>query len=185
MLFKWNIQGFNIVHDTRQTIFEEISKYSERKARYAAVMTWFSTGQGLEPAHVIDSFDWNDLGTEVVVNIEGFHGSISIALVQNFSSLHCIVQDRSAVVKLGREKLPSELIDRVGFMEHDFFIEQPVKHANVYFLRWILHDWSDTYAIQGLRALIPALKPGAKIVICEKILPEPGSVSTYQDRAFR
>ena len=166
-------------------MFQELSKYPEREARYAAAMTWFSSGQGLEPAHVIKGFDWAGLKKGVVVDIGGSHGSISIALVQKFPSLHCIVQDRPAVAKLGREKLPSELTDRVSFMEHDFFTEQPVKHADVYFLRWILHDWSDTYAIQILRALIPALRPGAKIVICEMVLPEPGTVSIYQDRAFR
>ena len=43
-------------------------------------------------------------------------------------------------------------------MEHDFFfLEQPVKSADVYLIRWILHDWPNTYAFKILRALVPAL----------------------------
>ena len=70
-------------------------------------------------------------------------------------------------------------------MEHDFFTEQPIKSADVYLLRWILHDWSDAYALKILRALVPALKPGARLCICEQVLPEPGALSPYQARSLR
>ena len=148
-------------------------------------MTWFSTGPGLEPIHVLNGFEWNTLENGLVVDVGGSHGSVSIALAQKFQTLQCIVQDRLEVTKLGKEKLPSDLTGRVSFMEHDFFVEQPIKGADVYCFRWIFHDWSDIYASRILKALVPALKPGAKVLVCEMVLPEPGSVSTYQERAFR
>lgn len=148
-------------------------------------MTWFSTGPGLEPTHILNGFAWEALGKGVVVDVGGSHGSVSIAIAHNFPSLHCIVQDRAEIVAFGRHKLPPDLVNRVSFMEHDFFTEQPVKNADVYHFRWILHDWSDKYAIRILKALIPALKPGAKIVVCEHVLPEPGAASVLQDRASR
>ncbi|KAL8652271.1 MAG: hypothetical protein Q9226_004340, partial [Calogaya cf. arnoldii] len=40
-------------------------------------------------------------------------------------------------------KMPAELADRVSFMVHHMFTEQPVKDADVYYFRWIFHDWSD------------------------------------------
>ena len=68
------------------------------------------------------------------------------------------------------------------FMAHDFFTEQPVVGADVYYFRWILHDWSDKYCTRILKALIPALKPGARIVLSERCLEPPCTVSHAQEK---
>ncbi|KAF2826579.1 hypothetical protein CC86DRAFT_292023, partial [Ophiobolus disseminans] len=46
----------------------------------------------------------------------------------------------------------------------------------------ILHDWPAKYCIQILQALVPALKPGARIVLMEGIVPEPEVCTPYQER---
>lgn len=148
-------------------------------------MTLSSTGPGLEASHILDGFDWTTIGKGSVVDIGGSHGSLSIAIAQRHPNVNFVVQDRAAVAREGRAKLPPQLANRVSFMAHDFFHEQPILDADVYLLRWILHDWSDKYAIRILRALRPALKDGAKIIIMEQVLPEPGSVSVYQERGLR
>lgn len=81
------------------------------------------------------------------------------------------MQDYPDVISQGQESLPEPYKSRITFQEHDFFKEQPVKGADVYLLRMILHDWSDKYATKILRALIPALKPGVKMVIIERVIP--------------
>lgn len=167
------------------TIFDELSKHPEREQRYAAAMKWFSTGPGLEPSHVIKGFAWDKVGRGLVVDVGGSHGLVSIAIAQSFPDIRCIVQDQPKVVAVGLNQLSHEVKDRVSFMEHDFFSEQPVKGADVYLLRWILHDWSDTYAIRILQALIPALGRSSKLAICEHILPEPGTITAYQERGLR
>lgn len=58
----------------------------------------------------------------------------------------------------------------VSFMAHDFFVPQSVTGADAYLFRWILHNWSDKYCVRILRALVPALKPGARIILNEHIL---------------
>ena len=148
-------------------------------------MTWFSTGPGLEATHLVHGFPWGAIGSGTVVDVGGSHGSTSIVLAQNFPSLHFTVQDLPEVVQRGRAKLPVGLQGRVAFMEHDFFMEQPVKSADVYLLRWILHDWPDAYAVKILRALVPALKPSTKLCICEQVLPQPGALSSYEARSLR
>ena len=55
-----------------------------------------------------------------------------------------IIQDREAASKDGREVWNKELPayvkeERVQFMVHDFYTEQPVKDAEVYNLRYILY----------------------------------------------
>jgi len=70
-------------------------------------------------------------------------------------------------------------------MAYDFLTEQPVSGAAVYFFRWIFHNWSDKYCIQILRNHIPALKPGAKIIINDNVLPRPGVMSKWQEDRLR
>jgi hypothetical protein len=147
-------------------------------------MQLFHSGPGLELRHVLESFDWASLGG-VIVDVGGNHGTVSQALVDRFPNLRCIVQDRTEVVEEGCLKLAPELAAKVEFMAHDFFTEQPVKDADAYYFRWIFHDWSDKYAIRILRSLIPALKVGARVLINDSVLPEPGSISSYRERKMR
>lgn len=62
-------------------------------------------------------------------------------------------------------------------MYSDFFTQQPVT-ADVYYFRSIFHNWADKYCIRILQNLVPALKPGARIVIHERILPGLETLST-------
>ena len=149
-------------------------------------MQWFSTNSSLHPSHIVSGFDWSSLGEATVVDVGGSHGSQSIALASAFPNLSCVVQDGAGVVEQARQAdLALSAKGRVTFMEHDFFKQQPIKEAAVYVLRWVLHDWSDTYAVKILQALIPALAESSKVLICEAVLPEPSKVSKLRDEAAR
>ena len=157
----------------------------QRRDAFANVMKYVQSrpGIGFSPSHLLSSYNWGSVGT--VVDIGGGTGDTSMVLAQNHPSIRCIVQDLPAIVSQGHKQLPSDLTQQVSFMEHDFFQEQPVKDADVYFLRWVLHDWSDKKAISILRNLIPALKPGANVVLQEFVIPEPGVLSSYHEKIIR
>ena len=70
-------------------------------------------------------------------------------------------------------------------MEYDFLTPQPVKEADIYLLRWILYDWSDKYCVKILQNLTPALRKGAKVVINDICIPQPGQLGISADRALR
>jgi hypothetical protein len=53
---------------------------------------------------------------------------------------------------------------------HDFFQSQPVKNADVFLLRNILHDWSDKYCLQILRKLRDAAATHTKLVVVDNLL---------------
>ncbi|KAL9083352.1 MAG: hypothetical protein Q9165_008552 [Trypethelium subeluteriae] len=156
-------------------------------------MTWFSSMPALSANHILHAFPWSSLPpASTVVDVGGGHGAISLTLAAAFPALRFMVQDRAEVVATvqqgpaGRtewEQLRQE--GRVEWMAHDFFVPQPVKGAAVYLLRWILHDWSDAYAVKILRALVPALEPGARLCIAEQVLPRPGSRSLFEERRAR
>ena len=82
--------------------------------------------------------------------------------------------------------MPSELGTRVTFMPYNFLTEQqPVKNADVYFFRWVLHNWADGYCAKILRNLIPALKPGAKIIVNDIVLPQAGTIPHWHEARVR
>ena len=77
------------------------------------------------------------------------------------------------------------MANRFEFRAHDFFTEQPVHGADIYLFRWVLHDWSDKYALKIVKSLIPALKHGAKVIVNEFCLPEPGEMTPFQEKQAR
>lgn len=67
-----------------------------------------------------------------------------LQLLKPYPNLKFVVQDRAevlqqAVESVWPEQAPEALRNgRVSFMEHDFFMPNPVKGADVYWLRYIL-----------------------------------------------
>src|SRR4051812_33884470 len=128
-------------------------------------MRAFSAGSEYGISELIKLFDWPSLGEALVVDIGGSHGAISLALAEEFSALQFVVQDLELVIS-ERPTLPENSVtSRVKFLAHDFFTPQSVTGADVYYFRWIFHGWAQGYSVKILRALIPALKNGAYIII--------------------
>jgi len=55
-------------------------------------------------------------------------------------------------------------------LANDFFKSQPIKGADVYYMRMILHDWADSYCLQILKLLREAAAPNSKLLIVESIM---------------
>lgn len=61
------------------------------------------------------------------------------------------------------------------------FSEQPMKDASVFFMRMILHDWSDEMCIVILKNLRAAAKPNTKLLILELLLSHAIPAATTSD----
>jgi hypothetical protein len=96
-----------------------------------------------------------------------------------------VVQDFADAITAGEAMLPPSLASRITFQEHNIFEPNPVKHADAYYLRHILHDWPDKQAIMIIRALIPALKDGSLILISDSVIPPPGQLSGLDEKFVR
>ncbi|KAK7749336.1 hypothetical protein SLS62_008188 [Diatrype stigma] len=108
---------------------------------------------------LLNDYPWEDKKT--MVDVGGSYGSVAISIAERYPDIKCIVQDLPDTVAEGALRLPVELRNRVTFMAH----------ADIYYFRSIFHNWADKYCIKILQNLIPALQPGAKILIHERVLP--------------
>lgn len=181
--------GFSLANNTQLGLFEFFSHHPERAQRFASAMS--STSEASLQA-LASYFDWGSLPKgSTVVDIGGSQGHVSRYLADKYQNLRFIVQDLEEVIEGAAEKLKTQSNSqedskpRISFLTHDMFTPQPVKHADVYLFRYVLHDWSDKYCVNVLRQLIPALKVGAKVVIQDHLLPEPGSLGLLQEMQLR
>ncbi|KAF4628593.1 hypothetical protein G7Y89_g9561 [Cudoniella acicularis] len=189
--------GFSLAHDTDKVFFDDIKTDERRARRFAESLELLHQRPGFQIAHVLRGYDWGAIpfihdqekGTEeaasgVVVDVGGSTGTLGIALADAFPNLkRVVVQDLAPVT--AASTVPDRLQGRLEFETHDFFADQTVKGADAYFLRWVLHDWSDHYAVRILRALVPAMREGSQVVVNEFCMPEPGELPPYQEKRAR
>ncbi|EPS43342.1 hypothetical protein H072_2599 [Dactylellina haptotyla CBS 200.50] len=126
-------------------------------------------------AHLYD-FPWSSLGKATVVDVGGGMGGFCLGLSHLYPDLSFIVQDRRQVIRKGEGELwpqenPKALQQgRIKFLEHDFFNVNPVKDAEIYWMRYILHDWADDYCVNILKGIKEAMGPRSKLLICEQVM---------------
>ncbi|RFU25236.1 hypothetical protein B7463_g11100, partial [Scytalidium lignicola] len=163
------------------SVYEDLAKDPARTISFGRAMQFFSTGEGYEVTSLVEGYPWAKLGKGTVVDVGGANGFASAAISRAFPDLKLIVQDIRMVEEI-KVDYPGTNIE---WMEHDYFQPQPVVGADVYLYRFVFHNIYDDKAIEVLRAAIPALKPGAKILINDESVSDPGKVRWRDERATR
>lgn len=166
--------AFSLQNEEGVSMFSYLSKHPAHEKRFGNAMRYYSRVEEWDLKHLVRTYPWESLDRpgSIFVDIGGGQGTVSHRIASTTTHIQFIVQDLAGVVREGSATLPTELKNRLKFMEHDFFTEQPVKNADIYFFRWILHDWSDKYCLQILRQLIPAMKEGGKVMVYEAVLAD-------------
>ncbi|OBS19909.1 hypothetical protein FPOA_11634 [Fusarium poae] len=184
-----NETAYNIVYNTDMPFFQYLKTRPDLNELFHAYMKSRAvshTGSNVE--HLLGAFDWNNLGQATVVDIGGSSGSTCIMLATAFPSLNFVIEDLPEPIQNARARmteLPKEITDRIGVTEYDFFTPQPIKQADVYLLRTILHDWPDADAIKILQGVVEAMGPSSRLLIMDMVLPKPGSGSKTFEAALR
>ncbi|KAI1443858.1 S-adenosyl-L-methionine-dependent methyltransferase [Annulohypoxylon stygium] len=175
-----------LANDGRGGFYDIIANDAARAARFSGTMKTFANSPAYNPKFIVEHYDWGSLGPNAhIVDMGGARGHIAIAITSRFLGLRVTVQDLGQVIKGAEKEVPPELHNRVVFMEHNLFRPQPVHGADVYYIRWVLHNWSDENALNLLRALTPVLKTGSRVVINETCMPEPRKIPLWRERNLR
>jgi hypothetical protein len=109
------------------------------------------------------AYDWSRFA--VIADIGGGIGSLLVDILDAYPSCLGILYDQPRVVQ---QAISHERLEPVG---GDFFQSVP-PGADAYILRWIIHDWSETEAVTLLDKVRNAMKPGARLLLLEELIPE-------------
>ncbi|KAI2469740.1 S-adenosyl-L-methionine-dependent methyltransferase [Annulohypoxylon bovei var. microspora] len=183
--------GFNFAFNTvdEEPMFVTIGKDPKRAQRMAQAMMSLTGGEGYELSYLSNGCDFTDVDARggSFVDLGGSHGFVCVHLAKQYGNMKFVVQDLANTIDSAPQPICADarIAKRIRFQVHDFFKEQPVHGADVYYFRWIMHNYSTPYAVQILRSLIPALKPGARIIINDLCLSEPGVENPWDERLMR
>ncbi|KAI1460025.1 S-adenosyl-L-methionine-dependent methyltransferase [Annulohypoxylon moriforme] len=188
----------------RKSLYDVIASSPARAARFSAGMSAYSSGPGYAPDHFLrargDLLARLPKGSEFV-DVGGGLGHFARALgasgqcahvnfvVQDLEKVVCRagdLQDGSSHGRLADDKGNGDGDEgqkKIVFQAHDFFTPQPVRGAAVYFLRWILHNWSDKYAVRILRNIGQAMDETSRLVIHDYCIEDLDGLSLRKRRA--
>ncbi|KAF5010177.1 hypothetical protein FDECE_3670 [Fusarium decemcellulare] len=184
-----NETAYNLVHNTDLPFFQHLKSRPDLGKGFEDFMKSRAvshTGSNVE--HLLEAFDWKSLGESTVVDVGGSSGSTATMLATSYPKLKLVVEDLPDPIKNARARvseLAEDVRNRIEIVEYDFFTPQPVKNADIYLLRTILHDWPDADAIKIIRGIVEAMGPSSRLLIMDMVLPKPGSGSRTFEAALR
>jgi len=113
----------------------------------------------------------------LVVDVAGGVGTMMCEFLKKQPGLRGIVMDLEFTRPGAEAYISSQgLSDRCSFQAGDFFQAVPAG-ADLYTMKWILHDWSDEKSAQILRTIHAAMPAHAKLALFEAVVPEDDSMA--------
>ena len=119
---------------------------------------------------VLDAYDFSDART--VADIGGGYGHVLAGILKANPKANGVLFDLPVVLDGAREMMESHgVADRVELVGGDFFTEIPVS-ADIYVLKYIIHDWSDEKNQSILKNIHANMPDDGKVLIVETVVPE-------------
>jgi hypothetical protein len=131
-------------------------------------MHGFTSGIIDDAVGVIDTSN-----VKVAADIGGASGTLVHGLMAANPNLHGIVVDLPEIVPSAEAAIKAlGFQGRSAAVGANFF--EFVPEADLYLLKHVLHDWSDTEAVSILKRCRGSIRPGGRIVLIEILLGEVG-----------
>lgn len=177
--------GFSLSRNTDRGLYDELSHCPEEARRWNGAMS--ALAQQLDMNWILSSVlsCTKRIDGPLVVDVGGGRGQVSLALAERLPGASFVVQDASDTAIAQGQQDTAAFKERITFQFYDFRNQQPCHNADVYYFKNILHNWPDASCVQILRNQIPALKPGATILIDDFTLHEPGTLPWSEERRRR
>jgi hypothetical protein len=154
-----------------QPIFPYYANNPEPAKVFDEAMTSFSAAIGQA---VASTYDFS--AAETIADIAGGHGLLLATILSRNPQAKGILFDQPQVIQGAPEVLKAngaaEIVETVS---GDFFKEIPVE-ADIYLMKFIIHDWNDEQSIEILTNLAKSAKPGAKVLLVESVVEEDDTV---------
>ncbi|EQB48387.1 cytochrome P450 [Colletotrichum gloeosporioides Cg-14] len=155
-----------------QTDLESFDYYfkqdPDRGRRFSLGMTPFTGSY----ASSLALYPFQDLQPgALIVDVGGGSGHVSSEIAKANPTLKFIVQDLEGPILLGMSTYKDSGLP-IEWQIHNAFHPQPVKGADVYFMRRVLHDHSDSIGANILKMICEAMDQRSRILIEDMIAPD-------------
>ena len=148
-------------------IFDYLAQNPHEAAQFSEAMIGI---HGAEPPAVAEACDFSAFGS--IVDVGGATGNMLAHILARHPQPKGILFDRPHVVTEAPALLRARGVDRrVSIQQGDFFETVPAG-GDAYILSHIIHDWNEGQCLTILGNCRKAMKPGAKLLIVEFVLPE-------------
>lgn len=171
---------------TGKTAFQRVHGMSvwDYRAQHSREAETFDRAMGTVTDEIADAvlqvLDFSEFGT--IVDVGGGEGAFLAKLLSAYSNLRGIVFDQPHVIAKAAPHMSGAAGARCEMVGGDFFKAVPAG-ADVYLLKWILHDWEDDSAIAILRSCRRAMAASSKLILVEYLLapPNEGADGKFMD----
>ncbi|WP_457144904.1 methyltransferase [Mycobacterium sp. URHB0021] len=156
-------------HGEYDTIFDYYANHLDEASHFTEAMSNLSAAAAIEVAKVIDTQNVN-----FALDIGGANGEVVRAMMRANPDLRAGVFDLPHVVPDAEAAARKDgLKDRFTTVGGDFF--ESVPPADLYLLKYILHDWDDDKCVRILKNCRASLHEGGRLVAIDYLVDELGT----------
>lgn len=150
-----------------ETLFDYLRSHPDAATMFNSFMAQ-QTAASVEALLTAYSF----AGVRELVDVGGGHGALVAGVLKAYPELRGILFDLPEVIATAHTFLDrSGVIDRCQLIGGDFFKNLPTG-ADLYALKFILHDWPDMDCIHILKNCRQAMVPSGRVLVVEHVIPE-------------
>lgn len=147
-------------------LWEYYKKYPEAGENFGRGMTGMS---GMELKGIMEHYDFSPY--KKFVDIGGSNGVMMYTILNAVPGSSGIIFDEANVIENTIQLIPENLKERCSVAIGNFFDKVP-SGADLYTMKWIIHDWNDDESIQILKVCYDAMPKGAKLLIIDAVIPD-------------
>jgi len=119
---------------------------------------------------IVRAYDFSRF--QQLIDVGGGHGELLAAVLRAHPGVAGSLFDRPHALQGAEEHFKKQgLATRCSFIAGDFFASLP-GDADAYLLKSVLHDWNDADCVRILRCCKQAMKPSARLLIVEQLMPQ-------------
>jgi hypothetical protein len=146
-------------------VFQHLEENPVKNDIYNKAM---DNSSGLVALALFSAYDFK--GIKKMVDLGGGHGTLLISILEKYSNMQGILFDRQQVVdKADVTDIEPGVSERLQITGGDFFQDIPAG-ADAYFMKNILHAFSDEDGIKLLSKVHSAMAGNAKLIILETVI---------------
>jgi hypothetical protein len=154
--------AFERVHG--MSVWDWFDAHPDERENFAQLMMGLTT---MDAPAIAKLYPWHEV--QRVCDVAGGRGTLISELLVRHRHLRAVLCDAPGVLESARVLLEQRgVAGRAELVPGNIFAEVPIG-ADAYTLKNVLHDWDDARSLQILGVVRKAMKPGARLLVCEML----------------